>query len=277
MSEETVRKMLKDVGLTEKETEVYLFLAKHGALKGTEISKQTKKHKAQIYNILKHLQDKGLAESTLEFPTRFIAVPIEKVIDLNVKTKREQATSIENTKKEIMAYWKNVGQTKLEESLEKFVVIEGSTKIYGKFGQMMNETKSQFSAYLTVPDLLSAYKFGLFESPDSQSSVSKPQFRALVEFAEQELPTLKNFLGKRLIKNFDLKGKNPSLGLGISPRMAVRDEEELMLFVTKRNSMKSETNDVCLWTNCRTLVFSFLSVFRDLWRSALALKRKLLR
>ena len=136
-------------------------------------------------------------------------MPIERVIDLNIKTKREAATSIENAKKEIMAYWKNIGQPKLEESLEKFVVIEGSNKIYNKFGQMMNETKNQFSAYLTVPDLLSAYKFGLFETPSNQSSAPKRQFRALVEFDEQELPTLNNFLGKKLIKNFDLKGKNP--------------------------------------------------------------------
>ena len=54
--EETVRKLLKEVGLTEKESEVYLFLAKHGALKGLEIAKQTKKHKAQIYLYFKKPQ-----------------------------------------------------------------------------------------------------------------------------------------------------------------------------------------------------------------------------
>jgi sugar-specific transcriptional regulator TrmB len=33
MNEEPIKKILKDVGLTEKETDVYIFLAKHGALK----------------------------------------------------------------------------------------------------------------------------------------------------------------------------------------------------------------------------------------------------
>ena len=56
--------------------------------------------------------------------------------------------------------------------------------------------------------------------------------------------------------------------------MAVKDEQEVMLFVTKRNLTKNEQDAVCLWTNCKTLVFSFLSVFRDLWRSAPSIEEK---
>lgn len=94
LSEETVRKVLRDFGLTDKETDVYIFLAKHGVMKGGEISKQTKTHKALIYRILKSLQSKGLVESTLEFPARFTAVPFENVIDLNIRAKQEEAAQI---------------------------------------------------------------------------------------------------------------------------------------------------------------------------------------
>jgi sugar-specific transcriptional regulator TrmB len=70
LSEEAVGRVLRDFGLTDRETEVCLFLAKHGVLKGEEISKQTKTHKTLIYRILKSLQAKALVESTLEFPAR---------------------------------------------------------------------------------------------------------------------------------------------------------------------------------------------------------------
>ncbi|HLN89642.1 MAG TPA: hypothetical protein VK253_06215, partial [Candidatus Binatia bacterium] len=124
-----------------------------------------------------------------------------------------------------------------------------------------------------VPDLLSAYNSGLFESAPNPMSMNS-QFRAVIEFGEQELTILKNFLRKKHITNFDLRGKNPSLGLGISPRMAVKDEDEVMLFVTQRNATKAEQDDVCLWTNCRTLVLSFSSVFRDIWRNAPNIEEK---
>ena len=99
MSEETIRKVLKTFGLTEKETDVYIFLAKHGVLKGGEISKQTKTQKALIYRILKSLQTKGLVESTLEFPARFTAVPFENVIDLNIKAQTRRSRPNSSTEK----------------------------------------------------------------------------------------------------------------------------------------------------------------------------------
>jgi sugar-specific transcriptional regulator TrmB len=112
--EENIKRVLKDFGLTETEAEVYLFLAKHDALKGTEIARQIKKDKAQVYHILKSLQAKGLAESTLEAPARFAPVPFEKVVESTINAKREEAARIENAKEELLSYWKNISKTKPE-------------------------------------------------------------------------------------------------------------------------------------------------------------------
>jgi sugar-specific transcriptional regulator TrmB len=276
LSEETIRKLLRDVGLTEKEAEVYIFLGKHGALKGLEIAKRIKKHKAQVYNILKNLQSKGLVESTLEFPARFTAVPFETVINLSIKAKRDEAAFIENAKKEILGYWKTIGHPELERPLEKFVVIEGSNKIYSKISQMAAETKNQFLAFSTVSGLLSAYRYGLFDATHNHPFKSNVQFRLIIEFSEQELTAVKNFLKMQPQTELDLRGKTPSLGVRLSPRMAVRDEEELVLFVTQRaDTSEDQQDETCLWTNCKTLVLSFTSVFREMWRNATDIEEKI--
>ncbi len=70
MSEVAVRKILREFGLTEKEMDIYIFLAKQDILKGGEIAKQTKTTKALVYRILRSLQAKGIVESTVEFPAR---------------------------------------------------------------------------------------------------------------------------------------------------------------------------------------------------------------
>src|SRR3989337_3161923 len=128
--EENIKKVLKEFGLTETEAEVYLFLAKHGVLKGTEIARQIKKDKAKVYHSLRSFQAKGLVESTLEAPVRFAPVPFEKVVESTIKAKREEATRIENAKEELFDYWKNISKTKPELPLEKFVVIERHQKAY---------------------------------------------------------------------------------------------------------------------------------------------------
>lgn len=108
LSEETIRKALRNFGLTEKETNIYVFLAKHGATKGGEITKQTKMDKALVYRALKSLQAKGFAESTLEFPARYTAVPFENVIDLSIRTKQDEAAQIKEKKMELLTYWQKI-------------------------------------------------------------------------------------------------------------------------------------------------------------------------
>jgi sugar-specific transcriptional regulator TrmB len=80
LSQETVKNALKNFGLTEIETEVYIFLAKRGGLRTGQVAKQLKKNKGQVYRILSNLKKKGVVEATLEFPTRFVAVSLEKII-----------------------------------------------------------------------------------------------------------------------------------------------------------------------------------------------------
>lgn len=277
MSEDTSRKILKDIGLTEKETEVYIFLTRHGALKGLDIAKRIKKHKAQVYNILKNLQAKGLVEPSLEFPTRYAAVPFEKVIDLSVKAKRDEAAFIENAKKEIMSYWNDLSQSGLlEPSLEKFVVIESKNKINRKISQMLMETKNQFSAVSTAPALLNAQRLNLFDAVLDNPPKPNVQFRFVIDVTEQDLNLLKTVLKMKHQSKFDFRGRTPNLGMRLSPRMVIRDDEEIMLFITpKSDASDREQDETCLWTNCKTLVLSFMSVFKDIWQNSTGIEDKI--
>ena len=150
MNEKALENILVAFGVTEKELEVCIFLTKHGALKGGEIARQLKKDKAQVFRILKSLQTKGLVESTLETPTRFIPVQLETVLDLIIKTKRDEADLIDTEREELISLWKNLSKTTLKPS-ERFLVIEGSNKIYFKILQMVNGARKQFFSNINVP------------------------------------------------------------------------------------------------------------------------------
>jgi sugar-specific transcriptional regulator TrmB len=268
LGKETVEKILKDFGLTEKETEVYVFLAKHGVLKSREAARQIKKDKAQVLRILKSLQSKGLVESTLEAPKRFSAVPLGKVLDAFVKAKRDEATLIENAKKDLLLHWKSIGRPQIEAPLEKFVVIEDTNKIYSKISQMLTETKNQLLIISTVPGLLRA-EMSLFDVVSSHPLRSKIQVRILTELAGQSSNAIKALLERASEIGINFRGKNPDLGVRPFPRMAIRDGEEVLLFITPRaEAPKTKKVDTGLWTNCKTLVQTFSTVFEDLWHNA---------
>jgi len=274
LGEETLKKILKNLELTDKEAEVYIFLSKHGILKCGEIAKGMKRHKAQIYRILKILQTKGLLESTLEAPTRFTAVPFETVIDLSIKAKRDEAAQMESTRQEILNYWKSIRQPGLEPPLGKFVVIEGNNKIYPKISQMIKETKSQLSTVATVSGLARADQFGIFDAIFTHPLRSKIQVRFLTDLSSQNLSAMKTVL-KRIPENgFNLNGRTPDLGLQ-SPRMVIRDEEEILFFITPRPDTPMTEQDVCLWTDCKELVRSFSAVFEDFWQNSTDIHQKI--
>jgi sugar-specific transcriptional regulator TrmB len=269
LTETKVRGVLRDFGVTEKEAEIYIFLAKHGALKGGEISKRAKTHKALVYRILSSLQTKGLVIPTLESPARFTAVNFETVIDLNIKVRREEVALLENTKKELLSYWKNISQAGAEAALEKFGVVEGSNKIYPKIFQMIKETKKQFSAVATVSGLVRAEQYGVLDAAFSHPSKSQIRFRFLTELNEQNLSEVKALLKKTPKTGFDFRGRNPDLGLSLFPRMVIRDDEEILFFITPTDKIPTtEQDDSCLWTNSKALIQAFTVLFDDLWSNA---------
>ena len=112
----TIEKTLNNIGLSEKETEIYIFLGKRGPIKGSQISKYLKINKGQVYQILKALQKKGVVESTLEYPTRYTAVPFEHVIDSFIESKREEVGQIEKTKNGLISDkdWNRISKREID-------------------------------------------------------------------------------------------------------------------------------------------------------------------
>jgi sugar-specific transcriptional regulator TrmB len=263
-----IKEVLKSFGLTEKEAELYLFLSKHGSLKGSRIARQMKKDRGQIYRILKSLQKAGLVEATLEHPTRFIAIPFEKVFDSFIKSRKEETTRIEEKKKDLLSDWEEISKSELESPLEKFVVIEGASKIYQKISQMAKDTNTEFSIALTLTDLFRVDQFGVFDYTNDNSTKSQVHLRVLTQLSKQNLKAMK-ILRSKIKHILEFRGRNPSLGLTTFSRMAIRDNEEIILFISDTTDQSSrEGKEVSLCTNCKSIIQAYSSVFENLWKDS---------
>jgi sugar-specific transcriptional regulator TrmB len=274
LSEETIKKVLMDSGLTEKEAEVYIFLAKHDAMKVTEIARLLGKDKAQVFRILNRLQTKGFAESTVEFPTHFTVVPFENILDSIIGTRQKEVALIEKSRKELLDYLKKKHKAELEPSLEKFVVFKGNKRIYSRISKMILDTKHQLLTATTVPGMMRADQFGIFDVAFNHPLRSQITYRFLTELSEKNLNIMKTILKRTPKTDFNLKARNPDLGLSLFPRMVTRDNEEILFFITPRTD-KTEKDDVCLWTNCKSLVQAFTAVFEDLWTNSTDINEKI--
>jgi sugar-specific transcriptional regulator TrmB/pimeloyl-ACP methyl ester carboxylesterase len=275
VSEKTAKNVLRDFGLTSKEAEVYIFLAKYEVLTGGEIAKQTKIARSLVYRILKSLQSKGLVEATLESPTRFVAVPFEKALDLIIKTKQEEALRIERAKKGLLEDWKVISKAKPKTKYERFVVIEGNKKIYLKMLQMIKETKNQFSGILPVSDLARAEQFGVFDAAYNHPLKNRIKVQFVTVLNSQNLEAVKLFKPK-LKTELDLRARNLQQEATPLPRLVIRDVEEVMFFIRPEGEVATrKQGDVCIYTNCESLVQTFNGVFQNLWHGSANLKTKI--
>jgi sugar-specific transcriptional regulator TrmB len=271
LSQDQVLKTLVGLGLTQSDSQIYICLAKKGPQKGSEISKGLKIQKQQLYRSLKNLQSKGIVDASLEHPARFSAVSFDKVVDIFIKAKMAEANLIEENKEEILASWKAMAVGETQDASAKFTVIEGRGPIYSRILQMVKETKNQLSSITTVAGLLRADQFGLFDAGFNDPPKSQPRFRFLTELSVQSLPIMRKLFKEMGKKRFGFIGKTPGLSLGLFPQMIIKDESEAIFFITA----PTEKNEVCLWTNCKSLVQAFLAIFEDLWHNAIDVNKKI--
>ncbi len=274
LSHEPVLKMLVNLGFDQIDAQVYIYLAKRGMQKASEICKASKLTKQQLYPSLKRLQGKGVVSSTFEHPARFGAIPFEKVLDIFIKAKIEETQNLQKSKMEILENWKNL---KIEDNISaKFSVIEGRTFIYSKIQQMIQAAKDQVKAVTTVPVLLQADQRDIFDVGYNHSLKSRVRFRFLVALSENNVHAIQEFLKETANSNLKMEGRNPDLGATLFPQMLVRDKEEVLFFTNPRTeSSIIEKTDVCLWTDCKPLVNGFSAMFEDFWSNSTSIREKI--
>jgi sugar-specific transcriptional regulator TrmB len=266
MSQEQVLKTLMALGLTRLDSEVYIFLSKKGPLKGIEITSGLKAQKQPLYRSLKNLQSKGIVTSTLEHPSRFTAVSFDKVVDMFIKTKMAEAQSMQENKSEILAHWQAISIADTTDMAAKFNLIEGRGPIYSKILQMMKEAH-QLSTITSVAGLLRANQFGLFDEGLIKEVRAKVQFRALTELSKENIAITKKLLREITGSKISFEGRTPEFKVDL-PQLVIKDQEEILFFITSKGNIDSTQAESCVWTNCKSLVQAFTTMFENFWGNA---------
>lgn len=280
MSQERVTTTLMSFGLTRMDAQTYILLAKRGPQIALEVGKALKMSKQQLYRSLKSLENRGMVSATLDHPAKFSAETFERALDLLAKAKMKKALEetqhIQETKDELLADWQSLSTGEYDAASPKFVVIKGRNNIYAKIQQMITETRAQISTMTTVPSLMRADQFGLFDVDFQRPQKSKIRFRFLTELSEHNLSQIKTLLDQSTQAGLIFEGRNPDLGLRPFPRMVIRDEDEIMFFI-KSSPIASgtEQDNSCIWTNCKDLVRAFRGIFEQLWQNSTNIQAKI--
>lgn len=120
----TTERTLKEIGLTNNEIEVYLYLLKEGAKQVTHLSKTLKLNRSSVYEALDKLTNKGLIDFNIASNSRIYQAQAPDKLDNFIKEKQEQLNSIMPNLQQLFSL------NEEESSIATYKTLKGIKNIY---------------------------------------------------------------------------------------------------------------------------------------------------
>ncbi|MEM3730857.1 MAG: helix-turn-helix domain-containing protein [Candidatus Bathyarchaeia archaeon] len=251
---ETIEKTLHRLGLSKNEIRVYIYIARTGEHKASEISEALSLHRTETYRILRDLEKKGLISSVFEKPLKFIATPFEKALDILIETKKMKINLLEKKKDSLVDLWLSLPKPETEhERKEVFQILEGEEQISLKADEILDNARKEVLTFISENDVANFYHSGLL---DKLASLSKESVNVNL---------LSNYSPKNCFFIEKVKVKNSKYALSNTeelPTFIIADDEHLLLLIRKNNGKKKVA---ALWTNYEAFIKSLKALFKELW------------
>jgi len=250
--------VLSYFGLTSSQAKVYLAIGDNKFSNVKEIQKRSNVPRQEIYRLLSELEELGLLEKTMDRPSKFKALPIQKGISYLVKEKIHETTQMQKKAEKIIEKHQNqVNDQKLEENIPQFVLIS-------KKEASINKRREEIDNAQKSIDFITAWKrfpqtISTFGDNAVKALKRNVKMRVLLEKPDDinQIPDLVHSLHD--FPNYELRYIDtvPSAVIGIF------DNEKAMLKTTSEGL----TQEPSLWTNNKCLVAILCEYFESIWNN----------
>ena len=276
MSEKDVTKFLQMLGLSKREIQVYMFLAKSGVQSTSFVAKRLKMERVQAYRTFKKLQEKGFIEATLERPTRFTIVPFEALVDSFISAKKNEISSLTDQKQNLLTAWQSISAPESEYPVAKFSIITGKKKIHSKMLSMIDEADEQVIVLTTSLGLIQEDIAGIFDSAITSAQDRNVQFQVVTDISPENLK-----IAERLEENvsedkINIKFRHVAMTSKFFPRFMIKDEEEAILYAPFGNEASVlNLEDEGLWINDKMFISVLRAFFEQMWQTGVDATRRI--
>jgi HTH-type transcriptional regulator, sugar sensing transcriptional regulator len=255
MQPEEAAKELMGFDLSEKEVKVYMYLSQKGSSKAGDIAKALTENRTDTYKTLRNLENKGVLEASINYPTEFSAIPLDKALSILINAQKERVKEIERRKADLLNFFK---QEKIEISVEKeekIQIIKGIDQIYAGVTTSLEEGALSLQMVIPQHDLIREYTAGMLDLLNKFSKKVDTHLITNLKDANHEV-----------IKELDrLDIDWASVDSGDIPYYMMIDDE-LVIMTKPRGKDKGRKDFTAFWTNNYSIVKTFKIFFQDLWR-----------
>ncbi len=254
-----IEETLSRFGLLKNEIRVYLYLARAGERKASEIAEAISLHRTETYRILRDLEKRGIVFSAFEKPLKFTAVPLDKAIDLLIEAQKMRIKVLEKEKTNVVEMWLSMPQPKIENrKKEIFQILEGGQQIILKANEILSRAKNKIRIFAPGEYLAQLYHSDFTDNLKKCSG--KLDITLLVE---------KSLKSKFFIEQMNwAHQKYRMVDVENVPCFIISDRRELLIVIQQdddnENNSEKKAKIVALWTNYRAFVETLETLFSKL-------------
>jgi sugar-specific transcriptional regulator TrmB/CBS domain-containing protein len=262
------------LGLSKREIQVYMFLAKSGVQSTSFVAKRLKMERVQAYRTFKKLQEKGFIEATLERPTRFTIVPFENLVDSFINTKKNEVSNLTEQKQSLITTSQSISAPESEYALAKFSIITSKKKIHSKMLSMIDEANNEVLILTTALGLIQEDIAGIFDA--AMSKGKNLQLQIITSISQENIKVAERLERSIADDKVNVKIRHLNLDSKFFPRFLIKDEEEAILYAPFGNEASVlNLEDEGLWINDKMFNSVLKAFFSQMWHIAVDAPRRI--
>jgi sugar-specific transcriptional regulator TrmB len=252
-----VDQALSKFKLNKNEIRVYLYLARFGAHKAKSIAEALGVHRTEGYKILRRLETQGLVSKIMERPMKFVAVPLENVLNNLIEERRQKIHEMEQKKAQLLKLWATLPEPEsVSHEKETFQVLEGKKHISVRLAELLGNSESTFNMVVSDDNLIWLYNTPFLDDIEEKVQNDGLSMKMMTNYS----PTSSYVMEQQEMGDGDfsyMKGEE-------MPGFFMNDSGEMILL------MANDKNNVYgMWTNYASMVQSYRVLFDLLWKSNL--------
>ncbi|MCW4007951.1 MAG: helix-turn-helix domain-containing protein [Candidatus Bathyarchaeota archaeon] len=255
-----IEETLSRFGLLKNEIRVYLYLARSGEKKASEIAEAIALHRTETYRILRDLEKKGIVFSVFAKPLKFTAVPLDKAIDMLVEAQKMKIKLLEKEKENLVELWLSIPQPKMEKTpKELFQMLQGEQQVVLKAEELLEKTERELQLFAPAEYLAHLYYSDFTDK--LKKKLGKINIILLVENSPKSIFFIEQMQWP--------KHKYKLVNAQKLPCFMISDKKELLIaFQDEDNAGQDEEKrrdkTAAIWTNYNAFIWTLQMLFLKL-------------
>jgi sugar-specific transcriptional regulator TrmB len=260
LSGEDVVKKFTELGLTPRQSKVYLHLVKLGCSNLTEISRATELCRGDVFRIMRSLQDKNLVFKHIANPTKYEVVSIQDALLMLVQTKQNEFAKAKTNARELMEKL-GTDATSMETLRETQVVMVPEKQLWRFSGPMINLAKMENCACFSFKSFYLVLDSPVSRKPHINCAKRGVRNRWIIEKPQNDIQNNKLFKPFTKLPSVEIRYSTQP----IQVNLFLCDKEQAFFTTFKGTDVGEHPN---IWTDNPCIVEMAQDYFEKKWKEA---------